>query len=246
MANTTPDKHLVFACDNAAFPYGTFDEHALLQRVIQVVESLIQTVTPDLVIIACNTASTLVLEPLRQRFDIPIVGVVPAIKPAAKLTKTGVIGLLATPATVRRPYTDKLVDDFAQGHTVIRIGSADLVYAAEQKLRGDNIDTAVLHNILTPFREAEELDTIVLACTHFPLLLDELKSLLPSHIAWVDSAAAIARRVSSLLPKTTEDIPIHPTKMRCPAYVTAEDNSLSKIQLHSHRLQLDPVVVLEL
>jgi len=246
LAQTLTQVELIFACDNAAFPYGIHDESALASRVLAVISQLITTTTPDLVVIACNTASTLVLDTLRSHFHIPFVGVVPAIKPAASVTKTGVIGLLATPATVCRPYTEGLVSEFAKDLHVIRIGNTDLVHAAEQKLRGKQVSEAMLYELLAPFREEKNLDVVVLACTHFPLLVNELQPLLPSHVQWIDSTAAIARRVSNLLPCTTtldEGRTSPPSSFH--TYVTAMDTSLSEIKVGTGQTSLSPIVALE-
>ena len=194
-----PDCDFIFACDNAAFPYGTKDEFSLLHRVETTLQTLISEEQPDLVVVACNTASTLVLPRIRSHFSLPIVGVVPAIKPAAEQSRSGVIGLLATPGTINRPYTDELINDFAQDCEIVKVGSSQLVLMAEAALRGSAPDAQRLKQLMAPFFEHPDLDTIVLACTHFPLLLKTLKKSAQREILWVDSGDAIARRVESLL-----------------------------------------------
>ena len=195
-----PQCQLLFACDNEAFPYGTKDEATLVARVEKVLMALVERVAPDIVVLACNSASTLALPRVRSRLSIPVVGVVPAIKPAAVLSRNKCIGLLATPGTVRRTYTQQLIDDFASDCRVIRVGSNELVSLAEQKLRGETIPTTLLEEVLAPMLAEPALDTVVLACTHFPLLRDELDRAAGRPISWVDSGEAIARRVASLLP----------------------------------------------
>jgi len=195
-----PQLECILALDNARFPYGVINERDLLKRVILVVGKLIEQYQPNLCVIACNTASTLVLDELRKRHCIPFVGVVPAIKPAAANSKTQTIGLLATPATVNRSYTNNLIQDFAPESEILRLGSSELVYMAERKLRGQPIDLVQLEKILSPFINHPTLDTIVLACTHFPLLREEIRQLMPERIAILDCGAAIAQRVRSLLP----------------------------------------------
>lgn len=153
-------------------------------------------------VIACNSASTLALPALRQTLDIPIVGVVPAIKPAAQKSQNKVIGLLATNGTVNRHYTDELISNFADDCEVIRVGSSKLVQLIEKKMRGDNHQQAAYAEILKPLREHvgwDALDTVVLACTHFPLAKQELSEAAPEVSHWIDSGEAIARRVESLL-----------------------------------------------
>ncbi|MBQ0719487.1 MAG: glutamate racemase [Gammaproteobacteria bacterium] len=194
-----PGCEYTYASDNQAFPYGTKNADFLIQRVHTVLQALIEKTRPDLIVVACNTASTLVLPHIRQHFSIPIVGVVPAIKPAALLSKTGIIGLLATPGTVARPYTKNLVQEFANDCEVVSVGSAELVTLAEQSLRGTPPPLETLSGILKPLFDKHQLDTIVLACTHFPLIKDQLIKAAPRPVNWVDSGEAIARRVSTLL-----------------------------------------------
>ena len=202
-----PMTSLVYASDNAFFPYGTKGEAELIERVDQVIGELLLHYPADILVIACNTASTLTLPHLRSKLSLPIVGVVPAIKPAALMSKTGVIGLLATPATVARPYTHELIREYAANCQVISSGSSELVQIAEQKLRGEAIDEDAISRITQELMrpdQAEKMDVLVLACTHFPLLKDELAQHLPTHSKLIDSGAAIARRVEFLLADATE------------------------------------------
>lgn len=194
-----PACELIYASDNAAFPYGTKPEEELVERVDHVLHQLLKTYAADIVVVACNTASTLALPHIRSHFNQPIVGVVPAIKPAAARSRSKVIGLLATPATVARPYTLALIKEYASNCRVISVGSSELVLMAEQKLRGINLDHEKLGTILSPFQQDDQLDTLVLACTHFPLLNTELQEVLSAGIELVDSGEAIARRVEYLL-----------------------------------------------
>lgn len=200
IAARLPGEPVVYACDNAAFPYGPKPEDELVERVHTVLEALVARYRPRLVVVACNTASTIALPRLRSQFAVPIVGVVPAIKPAATLTRNHIIGLLATPGTVARPYTDQLVRDYAADCIVVRVGSSELVEWAENKLRGEPVDLAALRSLLQPFfmHSGGPADTVVLGCTHFPLLLEELQAATPHPVLWVDSGDAIARRVKTL------------------------------------------------
>src|SRR5690606_9805763 len=151
-------------------------EQELLPRIHIVISSLIAAYNPTLVVLACNTASTLALDSLRAMFSVPFVGVVPAIKPAAEASQSKVIGLLATPATIRRPYTQQLSQSYAHDCEVIKVGSSWLVELAEQSLNGIKADPDALCGILQPFLMAKEIDQLVLACTHFPLLKDDLQA----------------------------------------------------------------------
>lgn len=197
-----PFAPLVYASDNAFFPYGTKGEAELIERVDAVFHRLIANYPVDIIVVACNTASTLALPHIRGHFTQPVVGVVPAIKPAAARSKSHVIGLLATPATVARPYTHNLIREYAPNAEVISVGSSELVQLAEHKLRGGNISGNELKNILQPFFDhprGHEMDALVLACTHFPLLRDEIATLFAPNVQLIDSGEAIARRVVSLL-----------------------------------------------
>jgi glutamate racemase len=198
-----PQARLAYLCDNAFFPYGTRPDDELLAHFLGVMHRAIARVQPDLIVTACNTISTICLPQLRAATSIPVVGVVPAVKPAALRSRRKVIGLLATSATVDRPYTDDLIRRYAADCTVLRIGSAELVEMAEAKLLGQAVDRGRLRQILAPFfeRPAEARpDVVVLACTHFPLLLAELQAAEPTDVAWIDSGAAVARRVIDVLP----------------------------------------------
>lgn len=193
-----------YGSDNAVFPYGTKSEDFLINRVDKVLHRMQQESQADIIVVACNTASTVALPRIRERFEQPVIGVVPAIKPAANLSKTKTIGLLATPGTVNRDYTQQLIDDFAHDCHIIKVGSSDLVQLAEDKLSGKSISSSQLEPIIQPFIEGLEydpnpLDTVILACTHFPLLRDELKNVLPKISFWIDSGHAIARRVGYFL-----------------------------------------------
>jgi glutamate racemase len=197
-----PDARFVYAADDAGFPYGRLDETALVARVLAVTGRLLDAHAPDLVVIACNTASTLVLPPLRERFAIPFVGTVPAIKPAVQLTRTKRISILATPGTVARDYTRDLIDSYAAGCAVNLVGSRRLAGFAEAELAGAQIPDEEIAAELKPcFVDdgASRTDVVALACTHYPLLLPRLSRLAPWLVIWVDPAPAIGRRVVQLI-----------------------------------------------
>lgn len=193
---------LDYACDNAWLPYGLKSDEQLRARVPALLARLAEQWTPEAVVVACNTASTIALEQVRAALTIPVVGVVPPVKPAAAMTQTGVIGLLATPATVQRAYTDDLVARFADGKRVIRFGSSALVEAAERKLRGEDPGQSAIAEAVEGLFSApggNEIDVVALACTHFPLLAVELAAAAPRQCLWMDSGAAIARRLAHVL-----------------------------------------------
>ena len=202
IVTSRPDARLVYAADDAVFPYGRMDEAALVARVVAVMERLIAAHAPDVVVIACNTASTLVLPALRARFDVPFVGTVPAIKPACAASTSRRVSVLGTEATVKREYTHALIREFGGGCAVTLVGSARLAALAEAELRGETVtDEAVLAEIAPCFVEDAQTrtDTVVLACTHFPLLLERLTRLAPWPVTFLDPAPAIARRVVELV-----------------------------------------------
>lgn len=195
--------HFVYAADDAAFPYGELGEDALVARVLTVIERLSALFAPDAIVIACNTASTVTLPHLRARFPgTPFVGTVPAIKPAASLSRSGLISVLATPGTVARDYTRDLVRAYAANCSVTLTGSARLAPLAEAFMHGHAVqDAAVLAEIMPAFRTegGRRTDCIVLACTHYPLLLGHFERLAPWPVSWIDPAPAIARRTAQVL-----------------------------------------------
>lgn len=207
-----PDAHYVYVADDAFFPYGHHGEDEIIARVVPLMGELIGTHDPDLVVIACNTASTLVLSHLRAAYSLPFVGTVPAIKPACAQSKTRRVSVLGTKGTVKREYTKALIRDFALGCEVTLVGSPELASLAERELSGSSISDGDILTELAPCFVGDaadatsRTDTIVLACTHYPLLLDRMKKLAPWPVAWIDPAPAIARRVSDLLGAPTYGI----------------------------------------
>jgi len=201
IAATRPHADFVYVADDAAFPYGALDEQALVARVVNLMDELIAAHRPDLVVIACNTASTIALPHLRKVFSPPFVGTVPAIKPACATSVTRRVSVLGTEATVAREYTRALIRDFAQDCQVSLVGSRKLAAYAEAELGGDPAsDDALYAEIAPAFRDdGARTDTIVLACTHYPLLIDRLRPLAPWPVNFIDPAPAIARRVADLL-----------------------------------------------
>jgi glutamate racemase len=197
-----PDAAYVYVADDAFFPYGHHSEEQIIGRVVPLLGELIKRHVPDLVVIACNTASTLVMSHLRQAYELPFVGTVPAIKPACASSKTKRVSVLGTKGTVKREYTRKLIRDFGQGCEVTLVGSAELASLAEGALSGQEVSDAEIAAELAPCfvgQGTARTDTVVLACTHYPLLLDRLVNLAQWPVDWIDPAPAIARRVSDLL-----------------------------------------------
>lgn len=196
-----PNCHIDYLADHGAYPYGEKQEDWLINHCQQLILPKLKDHDYDILIIACNTASTLVLPSLRNATNTPIIGVVPAIKTAQERTLNKHIGLLATPGTVSRQYMNDLIEEFASDCNVTRVGSTQLVHLAEDKLQNKPVDPLLLKQIIQPFIN-KQCDQVVLGCTHFPLLLEDLKAL-NNDIHWVDSGAAIAKRAQYLLKQTT-------------------------------------------
>jgi glutamate racemase len=197
-----PEAQVLFIADDAGFPYGSKSEDALVFRLAGLVEGAVSDFKPDCIVLACNTASTVALQALRAAFPIPIVGTVPAIKPAAALTASGLVSVLATPGTVAREYTRGLIERFGGGARFTLVGAPRLAALAEEAACGAVVeDAAIVEEIAPCFVEEGGLrtDVIVLGCTHYPLLLDRLDALSPWPATWLDPAPAIARRIANVL-----------------------------------------------
>lgn len=192
-----PDQPFVYVGDDAGFPYGEWEEEALTKRITGLFDTLMDRFNPHLAIIACNTASTLIMPALRERFSIPFVGIVPAIKPASERTASKMISVLATPGTVKRKYTLELIERYAGDVRVNLVGATKLARLAEEHLQGEVIDADVLRSEIAPcFNEADgqRTDIITLGCTHYPFLVNEMRKLAPWPVDWLDPAEAVARQ----------------------------------------------------
>jgi glutamate racemase len=219
VAKQLPHAHLVYSADNAGFPYGAWNEKDLVKRIVKVMGRLLLTVKPDVVVIACNTASTIALGELRGAFGVPFVGTVPAIKPAAAQTKTGVIGVLATPGTVQREYTHSLIHTYAYHCKVLLHGAPKLAEIAERKLKGHPVDLDELRDEVAPVfrrRGGKITDVVVLGCTHYPLLTEDIEKVAPWPVVYIDPAPAIARRTADIVDETPlrgedDSVPSHGT-----------------------------------
>ena len=208
-----PDARFVYVADDAFFPYGRQEEPKLVARVLDVMGKLIAAHRPDLIVVACNTASTIVLPHLRERFKVPFVGTVPAIKPACAGSSTKLVTVLGTEATVKREYTRKLILEHANGCDVKLVGSPRCAELAEAELKGEAVSDAEIVAELAPcFVEVgdKRTDTIVLACTHYPLLLARMQRLALWPVNFIDPAPAIARRLVDLLGSAVSGAPPPP------------------------------------
>lgn len=197
-----PDAAYVYVADDACFPYGNQPEDALIARILDVIGSAIAEHAPDLIVIACNTASTIALAALRARYSVPFVGTVPAIKPACAQSRSKRIAVLGTQATVSREYTRALIREFATGCDVVLVGSPNLASYAEAETAGAGVgDNEIKAEIAGCFvdEDGRRTDTVVLACTHYPLLIERFRKVAPWPVEWLDPAPAIARRVAGLM-----------------------------------------------
>ncbi|EJF88772.1 glutamate racemase [Bartonella tamiae] len=228
-----PEKRFVYVADDAHFPYGAWSEENLTKHILSLFHILIEKYSPILCVIACNTASTVVLSELRQTFpSILFVGTVPAIKPAAEQTLSGLITVLATTGTVKRAYTRALIQSFANQCDVQLVGSEKLANCAELYLRGVPLDKKTLKDEIEPcfiHKKNKKTDIIVLACTHFPFLIHSFRKIAPWPVDWIDPAEAIAKRVKSLLMKNErENTLFHHEDL---AYFTSHHNDYATIRL---------------
>ena len=201
MRQLLPDAPVVYAADNAGLPYGAKTEAQVAARVAGLLGRMTERLRPRLACIACNTASTIALGMVRDVLEIPIVGTVPAIKPAAAMTRTGTIGLLGTEATIRQDYVDRLEHEFAADKKLLRAATPELVDAAEGLLRGESVEQGVLDVAADRLRTmpgGEDVDTVVLACTHFPLLEEGLSKAFGPDVRFVHGAQGIAQRIAHL------------------------------------------------
>ena len=201
IAAARPDANFIYVADDAGFPYGALAESHLVARVVGLMDELIAAHAPDLVVIACNTASTLVLPALRGRFSLPFVGTVPAIKPACAGSVTRRVSVLGTEGTVAREYTRALIREFAKDCQVTLVGSRNLAAYVEAEFDGAPVSDEALRTEIVPcfLDDGTRTDTIVLACTHYPLLIERLRQLAPWPVKFIDPAPAIARRVTDML-----------------------------------------------
>lgn len=209
-----PDRRFVYVADDVAFPYGNWEEPALKQRILGLFAELLERFKPELSVIPCNTASTLVIEAIRERFPgHPFVGTVPAIKPAAERTRSGLVSVLATPGTVKRQYTRDLITQWASKCHVRLVGSQKLAALAETYMREGFVDEQAVAEEIAPCfveQDGRRTDIVVLACTHYPFLVNRMRKTAPWPVDWIDPAEAIARRALSLLNGSQATRPVEP------------------------------------
>ena len=204
-----PANRFVYVADDAAFPYGNWEEKPLLDHMTALFGRLIGEWQPSVIIIACNTASTLAIDHLRQAYPQQVfVGTVPAIKPAAERTRSGLVSVLATPGTVKRQYTRDLISSYASKCHVRLVGSRNLAQLAETYMREGFVDEDAVRAEIEPCfieKDGRHTDIVVLACTHYPFLVNRMRKTAPWPVDWIDTSEAIARRALSLMPVMHDD-----------------------------------------
>ncbi len=188
-----PEADITYLADNAVFPYGEKPDAFLVPHIVALLSRAVEIFRPQALVVACNTASTIALPALRAALALPIIGCVPPIKPAAAASATKTIGVLATAATVRRPYLNGLIAQFAPDCAVLALGTPALAELAEQKFCGAMVDVGPAVAPLFTQPGGGLIDAIALGCTHYTFLRDELEALYPC-IAWFDPAAPVARQ----------------------------------------------------
>lgn len=239
-----PNAHYLYCFDNAYFPYSEKTEQVLIERATKIVQKIAEIYPLDMVVVACNTASTVVLPALRASFPFHIVGTVPAIKPAAAISQTKTIGLLATKGTVNRPYVDDLIQRYARDCIVEKIGTTDLVEIVEEKQQTGKVDMQRLQKVVADWQTHPMIDTVILGCTHFPLVKDELQQLLPNVKYFIDPGNGIAKRVKTLLENT--ELIEKPDKLHNQAYCTATMNGFNQREKMMQAWGFEHLTILDL
>jgi glutamate racemase len=238
-----PERGFIYVADDAGFPYGAWDEEPLKARIAALFEDLFERYDPEAVIVACNTAFTLAGAELRQRFpEMRFIGTVPAIKPAAERTRSGLVSVLATPGTVKRAYTRDLIQSFASQCHVRLVGSENLARMAEAYIRGESLDdAAVLAEIAPCFVEKDGMrtDIVVLACTHYPFLANVFRRLAPWPVDWLDPAEAIARQARRLVPML--EGAEHPEDLDFAVFTSGSQDFSTRRLMQGMGLSLQPV-----
>jgi glutamate racemase len=240
-----PEGYVAYIADDAAFPYGDLPEAQLTARLLKLVGDAIEAYRPDCIVVACNTASTIALPELRKAFPIPIVGTVPAIKPAAAVTRSGYISVVATPATIAREYTHALIARFGEGAQFHLIAAPKLAQHAEDYAKGVPVEDAAIAEQIAPcFVEGKDgrTDVVVLGCTHYPLLLPKLETLAPWPVTWLDPAPAIARRVANILAERGHVVGVGARQGPGVISFTSGNSPASALQslLQAHQVELAP------
>ncbi|WP_299895033.1 glutamate racemase [uncultured Aquimarina sp.] len=196
-----PNENTIYLADSKYAPYGKRSKNEILSLSIKNTKKLLE-LQCKIIVVACNTATTNAIKELRQQFDIPFIGIEPAIKPAALQTKTKRVGVLATKGTLTSKLFAKTSDLYAHNIEVIEVVGTGLVELIEE----GKIHTPEMHTLLTSYLQPmieKDIDYLVLGCTHYPYLIPILRKILPNHIVIIDSGEAVARQTKSILLKNS-------------------------------------------
>ncbi len=232
LRDALPSAKIDYLADTAVYPYGEQDDAFLIARIVSLIQEAVTRLSPDAVVIACNTASTLALEALRGVCSVPVIGCVPPIRWAARLSRTRVIGLLATTATVRRPYVAALQARFAPDCTLIAHGARHLADCAEAVFRGAPADPELIRRALAGLSDHPEggkIDAVALGCTHYTFLMDAFRAASPEGVAWLDPAAAVARQTATVLGVDRAAVPVF-SESKGSAWFTAEPAGAAELE----------------
>lgn len=195
-----PDETLVYLADRKNFPYGEKSPEGVTEAILSAIACVVSLCDPKLLVVACNTASVVALDAIRRRYTFPVVGVVPAVKTAARLSRNKVIGVLATQRTISGPYLKNLIEEYAAQTRTVCLGASDIVTHVEEDYLNPNLADRqrILSSWARQLRE-QGVDTVVLGCTHFLHVTEDLRRELGEGIRIVDSLDGVGRRVGQIL-----------------------------------------------
>lgn len=199
--NILPNENTIYLADSKNAPYGQKSKEEIIELSIKNTEFLLNQ-NCKMIVVACNTATTNAIKELRTKFDIPFIGIEPAIKPAANSTQTQTIGILATQGTLNSELFHKAVLDYKDIKIVEQVGHGLVKLIEEGSLESAEMKE-LLQDYLTPMIKAN-IDYLVLGCSHYPYLIPQIKKILPETVKIIDSGLAVARQTKNVL--VTQDI----------------------------------------
>lgn len=191
-----PNENTIYLADTKNAPYGQKSKEEIIALSIKNTEFLLEQ-NAKIIVVACNTATTNAIKELREKFDVPFIGIEPAIKPAANNSKTQTIGILATKGTLNSELFNKTAEKFQDTKIVEQVGFNLVKLIEDGKMHSEEM-TQLLHTYLEPMIEAN-IDYLVLGCSHYPYLIPQIKEILPAHIKIIDSGEAVAKQTQKLL-----------------------------------------------
>lgn len=192
-----PQEHFLYFADSANAPYGNKSAYEIQQRCFCISDDLISQ-GAKAIVVACNTATAAAISAMRERYTLPIIGMEPAVKPAATASKNGVIGVLATTGTLQSAQFAALLEHYGQGVQVVTQACVGLVECIEQ----GQLDTSQTLTLLQQYCQpliAAGADTIVLGCTHYPFVKKHIQTIVGAEVTLIDTGAAVAKRLHQVL-----------------------------------------------